>query len=178
MKWSITTAAENGIFLLNTFTGYHVPGTDPVLEKYRVVDCYREVMPLAERMNVKCAIENHSSVCPDADGLMSLIAMVGSPNLGTNPDISNFVPEFSRRSEPALQAMYPETERITPLVMNAHLKIDTFTDKGEHPHVDIPRYLSILRKHGYDGHMVLEYYGSGDCAASSVQGVQLLKRLI
>jgi len=176
MKWSISNAALNGIFTLNTFTGYHVSGTDPVLELFRVVDCYREVMLLAEEKKVRLAIENHSSVCSDADGLLSVIKMVGSTNLGTNPDISNFVPEFSRRSENALKSMYSETEKIAVLTMNAHLKIDAFTEKGEHPHIDVPRYFDILRKNGYDGHMVLEYYGQGDCAASCSQGVKLLKK--
>ena len=178
MKWSITTAAANGIFLLNSFTGYHIPGTPPVQEMFRVIDCYKEVMPLAEEKKVRLAIENHSSVCSDADGLMDLIERVGSPNLGTNPDISNFVPEFARRSETARNNMYPECERIAGLAMNAHIKVDEFTDKGEHPHIDIGRYLDILKKTGYDGHMVIEYYGQGDCALACSQGVKLLKKYI
>ena len=49
MKRFINAAADAGVRRLNTFTGYHVDGQDPTMECMRVIDAYREVMPLAEK---------------------------------------------------------------------------------------------------------------------------------
>lgn len=101
MKNWIAYAAEAGIHRMNTFTGYHTSGNDPVIEAYRVIDCFREVMPVAEEHNVLLCIENHSSVCRDADALLWLIRAVESQNLRTSPNPTNFVLEFAQRSDRA-----------------------------------------------------------------------------
>jgi sugar phosphate isomerase/epimerase len=176
-QW-IAYAAEAGVHRLNTFTGYHTPGADPFMEACRVVDAYREVMPVADKHDAVLCIENHSTVCTDADGILSIIAAVGSSRLRTNPDFTNFVPEFRARSKRSLEAIYRETEKIARLAANAHLKVGEFTETGDDPYVDVPRLLDILRKAGYDGHIVLEYYGADDPAAACAKGVALLRRLL
>jgi sugar phosphate isomerase/epimerase len=177
MKQWIVHAAEAGIRRMNTFTGYHAPGQDPAMDVWRVVDCYREVMPLAEKHGVLLCIENHSSVCRDADGLVWLIQAVGSRNLRTNPDPTNFVPDFTTRNEKTREAIYSETERIAALASNAHLKVGDFKPDGEHAYADVKRILDILRKAGYDGHVVLEVYGPGDDAPEICsKGLALLRR--
>ena len=178
MKHWIAATAGAGVHTMNTFTGYHTSGDAPVLEAYRVIDCYREVMPVAEEHNVLLCIENHSSVCPDADGLLWLIRAVGSRNLRTNPDPTNFVPEFAARGQRAREAVYSETAKVAPLMANAHLKIAEFTADGDHAHADVPRLLDIFRSAGYDGHIVLEYYAQGDPAEPCAKGVALLRRLL
>ena len=80
MKEWIVQAAKAGIHRLNTFTGYHTPGEDPFVEAVRVIDSYREVMPVAEEHNVLLCIENHSTVCRDADSILAIIRAVGSDN--------------------------------------------------------------------------------------------------
>ena len=97
MKGWIVAAAGAGIRRLNTFTGYHADGADPMMDVYRVIDAYREVCPLAEAHGVLLCIENHSSVCRDADGLVGILRAVGSEALRTNPDPSNFVANFTAR---------------------------------------------------------------------------------
>ncbi|MHC4248001.1 MAG: sugar phosphate isomerase/epimerase family protein, partial [Planctomycetota bacterium] len=81
MKAWIEAAAAAGIPRMNVFTGYHQPGQDPTMETMRVIDSYREVMPLAEEKGITLCIENHSSVHPDADGLLAIIRAVGSDRL-------------------------------------------------------------------------------------------------
>jgi len=177
MKLFITSAADAGIERLNTFTGYHSPGQDPVMEVYRAIDAYREVIPLAEERGMVLCIENHSTVATDADSLLSLIRAVGSNNLRTNPDFSNFVPDFYRRSDRAKEAIYTETQKVAPLAGNAHLKVRYFDEDGNHTDLDVPRLLDIMREAGYDGHMVLEYYGRDDPAPACKSGIELLRRL-
>jgi len=178
MKQWIRHSAEAGVKLMNTFTGYHTSGDDPLMEIYRVIDSYREVMPVAEEHGVLLCIENHSSVARDADSILHIISAVASPNLRTNPDPTNFVPEFQVRSERAREQIYSETEKYAPLAANAHLKIGDFTDDGEHAFVDTARLIEILRQAGYDGPIVLELYGRGDPAEPCRKGVELLRRYI
>ncbi len=176
-KRAIEHAAAAGIERINCFTGYHADGADPVMDFYRVVDAYREVCPLAEDKGVRLCIENHSSVARDGDGLLAVLRAVGSEALRTNPDPSNFVPEFQVRGERAREAIYTETAKIAPLAGNAHLKVGDFTDDGEHAFLDTKRLLGILRDAGYDGHVVLEVYGPAEQPADTcAAGIALLRK--
>ena len=177
MKRMIEAAARAGIERLNTFTGYHTDGDDPVIEMYRVIDAYREVMPLAEEAGVVLAIENHSSVCRDADGLLSISRQVGSPNLKTNPDFTNFVRDFRSRGDRAKEAIYTESARIMPLAASTHLKVGDFTEDGDHAHVDMPRLMTLIRDAGFDGHIVIEAY-DGDRRETNTKGLALLRKYI
>ena len=178
MKEWITHCADAGIHRMNTFTGYHTSGDDPQMDAYRVIDCYREVMPVAEDHGVLLCIENHSTVCQDADGLLWVIRAVGSKNLRTNPDPTNFVAEFAVRSERAREQIYSETEKFAALMSNAHLKVADYTEDGDHAHVDVARLLDIFRSMDYDDHIVLEYYHPGDPVEPCAKGVALLRRLL
>lgn len=178
MKGWIAAAAAAGIRRMNTFTGYHGDGQDPIMEVCRVIDCYREVMPLAEDNDILLCIENHSSVARDGDSILHIIRAVGSPNLRTNPDFTNFVPGFRELGEKALETMYKETAKVAPLASNAHLKVADFNEDGEHAYVDTSRIVDILDRAGYDGHIVLEYYGRDDCVEACAKGVQLLRRYV
>jgi sugar phosphate isomerase/epimerase len=176
MKAWIGHTAGAGVKLMNTFTGYHASGEDPQMEVCRVIDAYREVMPVAEEHGVLLCIENHSSVASDADGILHIIRQVGSPNLRTNPDPTNFVPDFQVRSERARETVYSETAKYATLASNAHLKIGDFTEEGEHAFVDTRRLIEVLRTAGYDGPIALELYGRGDPAEPCRKGVELLRR--
>jgi len=178
MKQWIAMAAEAGIERLNTFTGYHTPGEDPAMEVCRVIDAYREVAPLAERHGVLLCIENHSSVCRDADGILAIIRRVGSDCIRTNPDVTNFVPDFGLRGPRAREAIYTETAKLAPVMANAHLKVGEFTETGEHAHVDMPRLMGLFRDAGYDGHVVLEVYGDGDRPEACAKGVTLMRKYL
>ncbi|MFW6189701.1 MAG: sugar phosphate isomerase/epimerase family protein [Planctomycetota bacterium] len=175
MKQWIVHTAEADVDKMNTFTGYHTSGDDPLTEVYRVIDAYREVMPVAEEHDVVLCIENHSSVARDADSILGIIRAVGSRNLRTNPDPSNFVREFQRRSEKAREAIYSETEKFARLAANAHLKIGDFTEEGRHAYLDTERLVKILRGVGYDGPIVLEVYGDNDPVEACRKGIELLQ---
>ena len=177
LNW-ISAAAESGIERLNVFTGYHMPGEHPEMETARVIDCFREVMPVAEEREVTLCMENHSSVHPDADGLLWIIKQVGSPLLRTNPDPSNFCQHFDMLDEESKECIYTETEKIAPLMANSHLKICDFTPDGDHKHLDMGRILDIYREVGFDGFVVLEYYREGDPEEPNAKGVALLKKLL
>ncbi len=177
LTW-IRLAASVGITRLNVFTGYHRPGEDPAMERCRVVDSFREVIPEAEGREITLCLENHSSVHPDADGLLWIIRAVGSVRLRTNPDPTNFCAHYADVPEGARDVIYTETQKIAPLMANAHMKIRDFTPEGSHKQVNVKRLLDIYRSTGYDGHVVLEYHGQDDPQEPNKLGVALLRHLL
>ena len=174
----IRMAAQVGIERVNVFTGYHVDGQDPGLERARVVDGYLEVVPEAEKQGVTLCLENHSTVHPDADGLLAIIHQIGSDRLRTNPDPTNFVAGFDQLDDQARERIYTETAKIAPLAANAHLKINTFTPDGDPEAVDVPRIVEIYRQVGYDGFIVLEYWGNDEPEEPNTKGVVTLKQAL
>jgi sugar phosphate isomerase/epimerase len=173
---AITTAAACGIKRLNVFTGYHRPDQDPEMEVFRVVDCYRQVAPLAEEKGILLCMENHSSIHPDVDGLLWLFRKVGSPMLRPNPDPTNFCPAYDTASERQKEVIYKSLEKFAPGAANAHLKIRDFTPKGEHAHVDMARLAQIYKAAKYTGPMVLEYHGETDPVEPIAKGVKLIRK--
>lgn len=174
----IRMAADVGIERVNVFTGYHVDGQDPEMERTRVVDCFLEVAGEAEKLGITLCLENHSSVHPDADGLLAIIRQVGGSSLRTNPDPTNFVAGFDQLDDGGRERIYTETAKIAPLAANAHLKINTFTPAGQAEFVDVARIIDIYREAGYDGFIVLEYWGNGEPEEPNAKGAALLKKLL
>ncbi len=173
---AILAAAGAGIRRLNVFTGYHAAGADPEMETARVVDCFREVAPLAEKKRVVLCLENHSSVHRDVDGLLWIIRAVGSRALRPNPDPTNFCPNFVQRSQAEREVIYASTQLYARNAANAHLKIRDFTRGGEHPHCDVPRLARIFKEARYAGPVVLEYFGSDDPARPNELGIRLVRK--
>ena len=178
LKNKIRIAAEVGISKLNVFTGYHQDEQEPLMETMRVIDCFREVVPLAEEKDIVLCLENHSSVHPDADGLLSIIRAVGSLALRTNPDPTNFCSKHTQLDEKSREVIYKETRKVAPLMANAHLKINTFKENGFPEFVDVQRIIDIFNSVNYDGDIVLEYFGDGDPRSSIEKGVHCLKKLV
>ncbi len=177
MKGWIEAAASAGIARMNVFTGYHQDGQDPTMECMRVIDAYREVAPLAEEKGILLCIENHSSVHPDADGIIAIIRAIGSPCMRTNPDPTNFCRGFTNVSEKGREVVYSETEKVASLTANAHVKVNEFDEDGNAKFVDVERLLKILKAAGYDGHVVLEFYGKDNPRESMSKGIAQLKRV-
>ncbi|MCD6301994.1 MAG: sugar phosphate isomerase/epimerase [Anaerolineae bacterium] len=166
------------VWRLNVFTGYHQDGQDPAVERARVVDAYRRVMPVAEELGVVCCLENHSSVVSDIDGLLQLLNDVGSPNLVPNPDPTNVVRGFFRRdpTDDERRQVLDAAARYLPGAGNLHIKIDTFTD-GRPDKVPMDEIVAVAKASHYDGWIVLEYCGQGDPRPVHAEAVPYLRAL-
>lgn len=176
MVRSIHIAAANGIARLNVFTGYHKEGQDPEMEVNRVIDCYRQVCPIAEEKGILLCMENHSSVHADVEGLLWLMKKVGSKALVPNPDPSNVLPAYWDRTEKEKEIIYTSLEKFAPGAKNAHLKIRDFKPDGEHAHLDMARIAATYKKTEYAGPMVLEFYGTEDPVEPIAKGIALLRK--
>lgn len=176
MVRSINVAAEVGMPRLNVFTGYRQPGQDPEMECQRVIDCFREICPVAEEKGILLCMENHSSVYPDVNGLLWLMKKIGSKALVPNPDPSNVCPNYTERSEKEREIIYTSLEQFAPGAKNVHLKVGDFRADGEHAFLDIPRIAGILKKVGYSGSVVLEYQKADDPVEAVAKGLAMVRR--
>ncbi len=174
MKRWIVAAAASGVRHLNTFTGNHNDGENPTVEYYRVIDSYREVAPCAEENAVNLCLENMASVCPDADGLLSILRAVDNPNLRTNPDPLNF--RHAAAGNP--EHVFAETRKLMPWASSFHLHVGQFTAEGEHAGIDTARLVALLREFCYAGHIVLEYGGGSDPSTAVRRGVEMMRKYL
>jgi sugar phosphate isomerase/epimerase len=167
------------VWRLNVFTAYHQEGQDPAVERARVVDAYRRVMPVAEELGVVCCLENHSSVVSDIDGLLRLIDDVGSPNLVPNPDPTNVVHGYFRR-EPTDDERNQVLDAAAHYLRgagNLHIKVDTLTD-GRPDKVPMDEIVAIAKAAHYEGWIVLEYCGQNDPRPVHAEAVPYLRNLL
>jgi len=174
----IAAARLSGVQRLNVFTGYHQEGQDPAVERARVVEAYRRVMPVAEELGVVCCLENHSSVVADIDGLLELLYDVASPNLVPNPDPTNVVRGYFQRepSQADVRDVLDAAARFMPGAGNLHIKIDTLTD-GVPDKVPMAEIVELAKDSHYDGWIVLEYCGQGDPRPIHAEAVPYLRSL-
>ena len=104
------------------------------------------------------ALENHSSVMATAAQIRSLIDTVGSPQLRTCPDPTNFVPGvFENPSDGhCWERVYAETKLVAPLAAHAHIKYAGLTGGDAWAGYDLQRLRSLYARAGYDRAMAIE----------------------
>jgi sugar phosphate isomerase/epimerase len=172
IRQCIVTAASSGIQRLNMFTGDHTEGEDPEAEYFRVLDCYRELTPFAEQNCITFCLENCSTVCPDADGILRVVSAIDSPALRTNPDPTNFAHCCGFTGD----KMFEQTRKLMPFAASFHLRVGRFSADGESVALDMRRTIAMLREFAYAGHIVIEYEGGPDPIGACERGVALVKK--
>jgi L-ribulose-5-phosphate 3-epimerase len=137
---------------------------DDTIGVERVVEAFKELLPLARELNIKISIENHGGVSKTADNIVKIIKATDSRWVGALVDFGNF---------PA-DVRYEEIAKVAPYAFTTHVKINEFDDRGEAKSYDFPRVLEIFKKIKYKGPISIEYEGSGD----PIEGVQKSRALI
>lgn len=175
VRTCVVTAAASGIQRLNVFTGEHTDGQDAHEEQRRVVECFRECVPLAEENCITLCLENCSTVGPDADSILAIVAAVDNPVLRTNPDPTNLFHSCGLTGE----RIYEETRKLMPLAGSFHLRVgaDSFCG-ADRSGLDLARTVAMLREFGYDGHIVLEHDGGTDPIGDCERAVATVRRYL
>lgn len=116
-----------------------------------VIDCFQKCLPAAEKCGVTMGLENHWGLGRTPEGILRIIKGVNSPWLRVTCDIGNF-----------LEDPYDKIDQIAPFASMVHAK--TYYGGGLWYTLDLdyPRIAGILRKHGYDGYLSLEFEGKED----------------
>ena len=132
-----------------------------------MVECLNECCPVAERLGVQLALENHGGITDTAEHLLDLVRPVRSPALGVNIDTGNF-----RTADP-----YREIAAIVPYGVVAQVKTEVYPN-GRREDADLARVVRILKDGNFHGYVALEYEAAEDPKVAVPRFVRELRRLI
>jgi len=149
-------------------------GIEPILEGYTEEDGYgwaidglSRCLKAAERCGVTLGLENHWGLGRTAAGVMRIVNEIDSPWLQVTLDTGNF-----------LDDTYSQLEQIAPKAVLVQAK--TYFGGGLWYALDIDyaRVAEILRQHGFQGYVSLEFEGKDSPLTGIPQSLKLLKRHI
>jgi sugar phosphate isomerase/epimerase len=141
-------------------------------------------------------VENHGGPSSDPAWMLGLLDAVGSEHLGLLLDLGNFdalmqpvmalvfqtpgappVDPVALLESVDLDPVYEGIEQLAPRAELVHVKAHDVDDAGTVRAVDLNRAIGILRSHGYDGPLTVEYEGTGgDPWAKSARVLEVIRQ--
>ena len=139
-----------------------------------------ELGDFARAHGSRLLVENHGGPSSDPVWMLGLLDAVGSEHLGLLLDLGNFdallqpvmalmfagpdappIDPVSLLENVDLTTVYAGIEQLAPRAELVHVKAHDVDDAGVARAVDLDRAIGILRQHGYDGPLTVEYEGTG-----------------
>jgi sugar phosphate isomerase/epimerase len=122
-----------------------------------------ELLPLAAeagKLGLRIGIENHWGVSAEPGNVVRIIAAVGSPWLGSCPDLGNFP-----------RGIDPEAglRLLAPYAVILHAKSYGFRPDGRERRIDYSRLLPLFSSVGFTGPITVEFEGLGDDLAGCLK---------
>lgn len=112
----------------------------------------RSVAPLARKLQVRVAMENHWGISVNPDSAWRMLRGLPLPWVGSCLDIGN----FSRDDRESLYGV----KKLAPLAVHVHVK--DFGGANKREGLDQAANIGIIRRSGYKGWFSLEYEGQED----------------
>lgn len=145
-EW-IVAASKMGAPVLRCFAGEIPEGYEDNWEEPAawMVDCFKELLPLAARYNVKIGIQNHGDMLQTAGQCLYILEKLDSSRAGIIIDTGNFTTE-----DP-----YKDIEKLVPYAVNWQVKefIDGY---GGEIRTDYGKLIRIITEGGYKGFVPVE----------------------
>jgi sugar phosphate isomerase/epimerase len=145
-KW-IVVASKLGAPVLRVFAGEIPKGYENKWEEVAgwMIDCYKELIPLAQQYGVKIGVQNHGDMLQTADQCLYIMNKVNSKQVGLIVDTGNFTTK-----DP-----YKDIEMCIPYAVNWQVK--EFVDGyGGSIRTDYTRLITILKNAGFKGYLPVE----------------------
>lgn len=145
-EW-IVAASKLGAPVLRCFAGEIPEGYEDNWEEPAgwMIECYKELIPLAEEHGVKIGIQNHGDMLQTAAQCLYILEKIASPWAGIIVDTGNFTTE-----DP-----YKDIKELVSHAVNWQVK--EFTDGyGGHIRTDYEKLIGIIVKGGYEGFVPVE----------------------
>jgi sugar phosphate isomerase/epimerase len=145
-KW-IVVASKLGAPVLRVFAGEIPKGYEDKWEEVAgwMIECYKELIPYAEKYGVKIGVQNHGDMLQTAEQCLYIIKHVNSKWIGIIVDTGNFTTE-----DP-----YKDIAALIPYAVNWQVK--EFVDGyGGKVRTDYPRLIKILKDGGFKGYLPVE----------------------
>lgn len=140
----------------------------------RSVGPFREVCNYGDKKNINVMIENHGGPSSYPDAVEELMKAVDHERFGTLPDFGNFPRKKGGQYE---FDVYDAIDRLMKYAKAVSAKCYDFDDaSGLETTLDFERIVKIVvDKHGYHGHIGIEYEGG---RLSEFDGIKACKRLL
>ena len=136
---------------------------------------------LAADRGLNVVVENHGGFSSHGDWMAGLMRMINRPNIGTLPDFGNWYPadEYGGptpegKAAPAYDR-YKGVDEMMPFAKGVSAKSYAFDASGEETSTDFSRMLKTALKHGFSGHVGIEYEGD---QLSEADGIIATKKLL
>ncbi|HEB51958.1 MAG TPA: sugar phosphate isomerase/epimerase, partial [bacterium] len=118
-------------------------------------DGLRKLCEYADDYGVHILVENHGGLSSHGKWLRGTLKLVDHRRIGALPDFGNF--RISRSQE---YDRYLGVDELMPFAKGVSAKSHDFDERGNEVHTDYRRMLEIVViKHGYRGHIGVEYEG-------------------
>lgn len=147
-------------------------GIEPALEGYSdedgfgwVIDSFHKCLKTAEKCGVTMGLENHWGLGRTPEGVLRVVEAINSPWLQATLDTGNF-----------LEDPYEKLEMLAPRAVLVQAK--TYYGGGLWYELDLDyeRIAALLRKHGYQGYISLEFEGKEDPRTGVPKSLALLRK--
>ena len=127
-------------------------------------------------------VENHGGYSSHGNWVAGLMQAVDLPNVGTLPDFGNWFPQAEYGGPPddpdanvERYDRYQGVDEMMPFAKGVSAKTYAFDENGNETSTDFSRMLELVRNHGFDGHIGIEYEGD---QLSEGEGIFATKRLL
>ena len=120
--------------------------------------------------DISVIVENHGGLSSNGKWLSETLKKVGHKRAGSLPDFGNF-----RIGKGKMYDRYKGVDELMPFAQGVSAKSHAFDDEGSEKHTDYDRMLDIVvNKHGWRGHIGIEFEGGG----SEDVGIQKTRALL
>ena len=136
----------------------------------RVAESLVHLADVGADYGVSVLVENHGGRSSNGAWLARTIRAADHPGVGTLPDFGNF-----RIDEGEEYDRYRGLDELMPFAEAVSAKSYDFDERGEETTIEFARALGIVRRHGYDGHVGIEYEGE---RLPEPEGIMATKRLL
>lgn len=133
-------------------------------------DGLRQLCEFADTHGIYVIVENHGGLSSNGKWLSETLKKVGHKRAGSLPDFGNF-----RIGKGKMYDRYKGVDELMPFAQGVSAKSHDFDDKGNEKRTDYDRMLDIVvNKHGWRGHIGIEFEGGG----SEDVGIEKTKKLL
>ncbi len=143
----------------------------PEEQQKLAADGLRSLCEFADGHDLNVIVENHGGLSSNGKWLSETLRLVAHERIGSLPDFGNF-----RIDKDTDYDRYQGTDELMPFARGVSAKSHDFDQDGNETHTDYHRMLGIVvTRHGYHGHLGIEYEGD---KLSEHDGVVATKRLL
>lgn len=145
-EW-IVAASKIGAPVIRVFAGAIPEGYEEDWEvpAQWMVDCYKELLPVAEQYGVRIGIQNHGEMLQTAEQCLYIMKALDSDWAGIIVDTGNF-----KTPDP-----YKDIAEVVPYAINWQIKESPY-GLGSEIKTDYKKLVEIIRSGGYTGYLPVE----------------------